>query len=291
MAKETVLVIGLGEVGRTLFELLSEACKFDVRGYDLDPKKMEAVNIGKSEHTSMKKVCTLHICYPCPDQENFIKTTLEYMNRFEPNLTIIDSTVPPGTTRRIYQLSGSLIAHSPIQGMHKSLDVMKKDLVFWGKYVGGATEESANLACRHFEKLGLKVKVLKGPEETELAKLFETTYRAWMIACFQEMHRISLYFKADFNEVVDMIDNIHRKDLNKPLHYPDVIGGHCLIPNTEMLLKSYDSEFLRLVLESNEKRKEEIKDAKVRNEVKKIEKRTKALEDYLRKKHGARLST
>ena len=39
--------------------------------------------------------------------------------------------------------------------------------------------------------------------ETELAKLFETTYRAWMIVCFQEMHRISKRFEADFDEVVD----------------------------------------------------------------------------------------
>jgi len=51
-----------------------------------------------------------------------------------------------------------------------------------------------------------------------------------------------------------------------------VIGGHCLIPNTELLLKSYDSEFLRLILESNEKRKEEVKDEGVRREIEKIKK-------------------
>jgi len=51
--------------------------------------------------------------------------------------------------------------------------------------------------------------------------------------------------------------------------FPDVIGGHCLIPNTELLLKSYDSEFLRLILKSNEKQKMEIEDESVRREVEK----------------------
>jgi len=86
-----------------------------------------------------------------------------------------------------------------------------------------------------------------------------------MIACFQEMHRISRYFGADFNEVVDMIEDIHRVRFNKPLHYPDVIGGHCLIPNTKLLSKSYNSKMLQLILRSNEKRKEEIKELQFEN--------------------------
>ena len=60
-----------------------------------------------------------------------------------------------------------------------------------------------------------------------------------------------------------------------------VIGGHCLIPNTELLLKSYDSEFLRLILKSNEKRKEEIKDPTVKAEADKVAARAIALEKKL----------
>ena len=58
--------------------------------------------------------------------------------------------------------------------------------------------------------------------------------------------------------------------IGRPVMFPDVIGGHCLIPNTELLLKSYDSEFLRLILESNEKRREEVKDEGVRRELKRL---------------------
>ena len=278
---DKVLIVGLGEVGHSLFELLKESGKFDVYGLDSNVEKMRTI---AGERELPKEVDVMHICYPCTDQERFVQTTLDYIRRIKPTLTIIDSTVPPGTTEKIYSLSKSPIAHSPIRGMHKTLETMKRDLRFWRKYVGGTTKESADAARTHFEKLGLKVRVLKGPAETELTKLFETTYRAWMIASFQEMHRISRHFKADFDEVVDMLEDIHRVDLNKPLHYPDVIGGHCLIPNTELLLKSYDSKFLRLILESNEKRKEEIKDKSIQQEVEKVKKRTDALQKELTKR-------
>lgn len=275
MSKEKVLIVGLGEVGHVLFELFEESGRFDVYGVDVDKSKMRKIvgEVKPPEHVDF-----MHICYPCNEQEEFVQTTFNYIRNFEPRLTIIESTVPPRTTGKIFEISGAPIVHSPIRGMHKTLETMKKDILFWSKYVGGATKEAANTARNHFERLGLKVRVLKSPVETELAKLFETTYRAWMITCFQEMHRISRRFEADFDEVVDMLEDIHRVRFNKPLHYPDVIGGHCLIPNTKFLLKSYDSPFLRLILESNEKRKEEIKDEDVKREVEKIRKRVEVLE-------------
>jgi UDP-N-acetyl-D-mannosaminuronate dehydrogenase len=278
VVKEKVLIVGLGEIGRALFELYKESEKFDVYGFDIDKGRMCSIT---GEKEPREKVDVMHVCYPCHNQEEFVLTTLDYNKKFKPELTIIESTVAPGTTGKIYALSKSLVAHSPIRGMHKTLETMKKDILFWSKYVGGTTKESTEVAKKHFEKLGLKVKVLKGAVETELAKLFETTYRAWMIACFQEMHRISRHFGADFDEVVDILEDIHRIRFNKPPHYPDVMGGHCLIPNTELLLKSHDSEFLRLILKSNEKRKEEITDDSVRSEVEKVKKRVEALEKEL----------
>lgn len=274
MAKPVVLVVGLGEVGRSLFELLSESDKFEVYGWDIDEEKMQDIQQGDLP----KEADVLHICYLCRKQEKIVKTTADYVRRFKPELTIINSTVPPGTTEKVHAISGGYMVHSPIRGMHKSKESMKKYLMFLTKYIGGIDEESARLARKHFEDLGLNTKILKSPVETELAKLFETTYRAWMITCFQEMHRISRFFGADFDDVVDLLEDDHHVRFDRPIHFPDVIGGHCLIPNTELLLNSYDSEFLRLILESNEKRKEEIKNQDVRREVKKIRKRVEALE-------------
>jgi len=254
--------------------LLKKSEKFEVYCWDIDNRVMQDFQ----QDSLPEEIDVLHICYPCSDQEDFVKTTLYYVKRFRPKLTIINSTVPPGTTQKVHILSGRRMAHSPVRGMHKNGESMKKYLLFLTKYIGGVDEESASLARKHFEDLELKTKVLKGSVEAELAKLFETTYRAWMVACFQEMHRISRHFGADFDDVVDFLEDDHRIRFDRPIMFPDVIGGHCLIPNTELLLKSYDSKFLRLILDSNEKRKEEIKDKNVKDEVEKIKKRVQALE-------------
>jgi len=278
MVKERVLVVGLGEVGRPLFELLRESGKFEVYGFDLDAEKMRSV--GQSEDVLPHAVDVMHVCIPCFDKEDFVNSVVGYVGRFKPKLVIINSTVAPGTTAEIYRrINGScLVAHSPVRGVHKSLDYMKWELKRWTKYVGGVNEEAAEKAKKHFEKLGLKAKVLRGCIETELAKLFETTYRAWMIACFQEMHRISRHFGADFDDIVDFIEDTHRVRMDRPVMFPNVIGGHCLIPNAELLLKVYDSELLRLILKSNEKRKEEIADEKIKAEVEKVKERVEKLE-------------
>lgn len=266
--------MGLGEVGRPLYEILVESRLFSVSALDLDESKMRRVQAAPPDG----KVDVMHVCFPCYSREEFVKAVLEYVRRFDPGITIINSTVPPGTTEELMKKAGCLIAHSPVRGVHRSVEHMKWELRRWTKYVGGADSKSAELASEHFKKLGLKVKVLKSSRETELAKLFETTYRAWMIVCFQEMHRISREVNADFDQVVDFLEDTHRVRLDRPLMFPGVIGGHCLIPNVHLLLETYESEFLRLILESNEKRKEEVEDEEVRDEVDRTKRRVGRLE-------------
>jgi UDP-N-acetyl-D-mannosaminuronate dehydrogenase len=282
LTKETVLVIGLGEIGHTLFELLKEKGDFTVYGLDLDKTKMIAAH--QDQIKLPRKIDTIHICIPCKDQNNFRTTVISYAKQFKPKLLIINSTVTPGTTKKVQQKCKCLVAHSPARGVHESPEHMKWEMKRWAKYVGGANTEATEATCKHFEKMGLKVKTLRSCAETELAKLFETTYRAWMIACFQEMHRISKYFDGDFDEAVDFLEDTHRVRLDRPIMFPGFIGGHCLIPNTELLLKVYDSEFLRLILKSNEKRKKEVKDKSIKKEVEKVSKRAKALEKELMSK-------
>ncbi len=274
MVEEKVLVVGLGEVGLPLYELLKECGKFLVYGFDIDEEKVRSIG----QKSIPDEVDAMHICIPCFGRDEFVNFVVSYVERFKPKIVVINSTVPPGTTQKVHEQCDCLVAHSPVRGVHKGFEHMKWELKRWTKYVGGVDAESGEAACKHFEVAGFKTKVLKASVETELAKLFETTYRAWMIACFQEMHRISRHFEADFNEVVDMLEDVHRVRFDRPIMFPGVIGGHCLIPNAELLLKSYDSEFLRLILKSNEKREEEIKDEDLRIEVEKVKRRAEKLE-------------
>jgi UDP-N-acetyl-D-mannosaminuronate dehydrogenase len=277
LTKENVLVIGLGEVGQPLYELLKENLSFDVYALDLNKEKMR--DIGQHESDFPSEIEVMHVCIPCSDKTKFVKTVVDYIHRFNPKLVIINSTVELGATLDVYKHCGNcLVAHSPIRGVHKSTDYMKKELKRWTKYIGGATPEASEKSRKHFDKLGLKTKILRSCIETELAKLFETTYRAWMITCFQEMHRISRHIGASFDDVVDFIEDTHRVRHDRPVMFPGVIGGHCQIQNTKLLMKTYDLKFLEIILESNDKRKEEIKDPKIVEEVEKIKKRVKTHE-------------
>ena len=97
------------------------------------------------------------------------------------------------------------------------------------------------------------------------------------------MHRISRSFEADFDDVVDFLEDTHLIRLDRPIMFPGFIGGHCLIPNTELLLQLYNSEFLQLILKSNQKRKVELQNKIVQKEADKIANRVQLLEKKLEK--------
>jgi UDP-N-acetyl-D-mannosaminuronate dehydrogenase len=105
---QNVLVLGLGQVGGSIFGLLRDDGRFSVFGCDIDQDKMRRMGIAGLPD----RVDVMHICYPCVGQDEFVKITADYVNRFEPGLTIIESTVPPGTTRKVYEAAKRCIAHS-----------------------------------------------------------------------------------------------------------------------------------------------------------------------------------
>ena len=204
-----------------MFELLKESDKFCVYGLDIDKNKMrEAEQVALPSEADI-----IHICIPCREKNAFVEATVDYVKHFKPKLVIIDSTIVPGASMAVYNECRCLVAHSPIRGVHEDLKNMKWEVKRWVKYIGGANAEAAKAANEHFKKLGLKTKVLKGCAETEIAKLFETTYRVWMITCFQEMHRISRHFKTDFCQIMDFLADTHRTRLDRPIMFPGVVGG------------------------------------------------------------------
>ncbi|RLG89182.1 MAG: GDP-mannose dehydrogenase [Thermoprotei archaeon] len=259
MELRSVLVLGLGEVGRAMYEIISESNKYNTYGYDTDPSR----TIHKLDEIPVP-IDIIHICYPYRDEESFISISTNYIKRFRPRLVIIDSTVAVGTTETLYRKTNTLIVHSPIRGKHPYL---KEHIRFWTKYIGPINNEAGKLAKEYFESLGLKVKVLSSPRETELGKLLETTYRALLIAWWQEMHRIAHYLGVNFLEAIDIVIDTHKVLRDRPIYYPDYIGGHCLIPNAKILLKKYRSKFIEAILESNEYRKEEKQKENILREI------------------------
>jgi UDP-N-acetyl-D-mannosaminuronate dehydrogenase len=279
------LVVGLGEIGGTVFSILKESKKFKLFGTDLDKKKIEESGAEEPIGLFNNKIDVLQICIPVLNKEKFIEITKSYIERFQPKITIINSTLPIGTTIELYNQCGGLIAHSPCRGVHKNKEYMLKEFSRWTKYVGGATPEAGIAASEHFEEAGLKTKQLANCTDTEFAKLFETTYRTWMITFFQKMHRLARKhnsanpdLKIDFDETVDFIEDTHRQRHDRPVMFPDFIGGHCLLPNSKLMLSEFEPEMVKLILESNEIQIEAKKDPEVAAEIKKVAKRFNVFE-------------
>jgi UDP-N-acetyl-D-mannosaminuronate dehydrogenase len=239
-----VLVVGYkGEVGSALYELLRGKSNFQVYGIDIN------------ETTDLKEVDVMHICYECKDEQEFVETTINYIRKYNPALTIINSTLIPTVTEKITRETGKPVAHSPVRGMHP---YMKHDLLHYVKFIGALNQKAGKTAREHFESLGMKTYVCDSSKETEFAKLFVTSYYALMIAWHQEMWRICKKFGVNYDQVIDFI----KAEEDKPVLYPGVIGGHCLIPNIHLLLKKYESKLLEAVLESNQKMRNEVGEGK-----------------------------
>ncbi len=227
-----VVVIGLGEVGRPLLEILSE--HYSVIGVDIKPPS-----------EPIGKVNVLHVCYPF-EINDFVGETARYIEIFKPTLTVINSTVGVGTTRAIAERTGAAIVHSPVRGKHVR---MRQELRTYTKFVGGIDPASGKYAAEHFESAGLKTKILSAPEATELAKLTETTYFGLMIAWAQEIERYCDQVGQAYEEIASFYEEIPFFPSTK--YFPGIIGGHCVMPNIDILRKFDDSSLLRAIQTSN----------------------------------------
>lgn len=235
-----VIVAGLGEVGRPLLDILGKtyACEgIDIEPYDAD-----------------RPCSVFHVCYPfqIPD---FVGTTVRYIEKYQPGLTIINSTVAIGTTEKVAALSPSPVVYSPVRGKHVK---MLSDMKHYRKFVAGFDEESTRDAAAHFGAAGLAVDFFASPAVGELSKLVETTWLGILIGWAQNVERMAEECGGSYVDVNRFIEEINFL----PSHiFPGYIGGHCVMPNIHLLEKCFDSLFLKAVLESNKAKAEQTAEA------------------------------
>ena len=174
---------------------------------------------------------------------------LAYIGRFKPELTIINSTVVPGTSRAIAERASVPIAYSPVRGKHVR---MAQDLLKYRKFVAGTDDDTANRAAEHFRAAGMNTQCISKLETLELAKLGETTYFGVLIAFAQELNRYADRVDGDYAEALDFFEEVDFLPDTK--YYPGFIGGHCVIPNIQLLSTIVSSPLLNAVLASNRRR-------------------------------------
>lgn len=216
--RTTHLIIGAGEIGNSLFNVLKKHYKVAIR--DIDSEIPGPFDV-------------LHICYP--PIKNFISASKAYIKQYNPKITIIHSTVPVGTTKHVHENA----VHSPVRGTHPNLEKGIKEFV---KYFGG---KKSKLAARIFSKIGVKVKIFEKSETTELAKILDTTYYGWNIVFCKEAKAICDKLDLNFDDVYTFPNldynkgyaELGKKNVIRPVLKPNPgkIGGHCVVPNCDLL--------------------------------------------------------
>ncbi|HSD05094.1 MAG TPA: GDP-mannose dehydrogenase [Nitrosopumilaceae archaeon] len=237
------LVAGLGEIGAPMLKLISK--KFTAVGYDINPKLMNKKQFDK--HTDLD-TCFLHICIPFT--KKFIPNVLSLYRKFKPEGIVIHSTISPGTTHLIQSKLPAPIIYSATRGVHKR---MLYDLKRYTKFY--AIEPSApraNWASSEYSKLmkkcGVKTKKMSNPLTLELAKIVcDTSYYGWLINYAQLSNMIAIKNKVNYDEMWSFADEIHKYLGNRPKMFPGFIGGHCVIPNLDLI----NDETLDLIKEIN----------------------------------------
>lgn len=243
---KTVGILGYGEVGSTIAKFY---------------KKPKIKDLSRDD--GLMGVDILHVCIPHNDNnDNFIKIVSKEINQIKPKLTIIHSTVIPGTTKELATKVSSMVVHSPIRGVHPRLHEGIKTFV---KYIGADDKKAGTLAEKHLKSLGIKTKTFYPSATTEVAKLLDTTYYGLAIAWHGEMKKLCDKLRVNFENAVTDFNktynegykilgkhNVIRPVLKAPNPH---IGGHCVIPNAKLLKKHLDSKAIDLILDYDRDKK------------------------------------
>lgn len=229
-------ILGYGEVGRAIAKLYKKPLIKDLKRND-----------------GLTDLDILNICIPYSDK--FIQIAEEEIKRAKPKLIIIHSTVAPETTEKLSRKFNGMAVHSPIRGVHPNL---YKGIKTFIKYIGSDNKKAGKLAEKHLRSLGIKTKLFMPSATTELGKILDTTYYGLCIAWHAEMKKMCDKFGVDFDEAAADFNRTYNegytrlgmKNVVRPVLYPlkDFIGGHCIVPNAEILKKYFDSLAIDLIL-------------------------------------------
>ncbi len=256
-------VIGLGYVGLPLaLEMVRSG--YTVVGVDINAKHVEFLKQGRStiddikddalqsalatgrlefhaSFESIRKCNVLCICVPTPLRasrdpdtsyiESALSASLPYLATG--TLVVLASTTYPGTTRDL--VAGPIakagfsvgkdvfVAFSPerVDPANATFGIRNTP-----KVVGGVTPECTNQAREFYSAVVDRVVVVNSPEEAELVKLFENTFRSVNIALANEFSLLADRMKIDIWSVIQAAAT---KPFGFMPFYPGPgIGGHCI---------------------------------------------------------------
>ena len=225
------IVVGIGEIGKPILKLLSK--NNIVVGFDLKP---DLIDERKFERYKNLQTSFLHVTIPVSSK--FESNLLQLYKKFKPECIVIHSTIGPGTIEQIQKKLDVPLIYSATRGVHKR---MLKDIKRYTKFFAiSKNAPKKQWAIKAYstkmKNCGIKTKQMSKPETLELAKIIcDTSYLGWLINYAQFSNMIAQRYNVNYDEMWSFSDEIHKFLGNRPKMYPGFIGGHCVIPNIDLM--------------------------------------------------------
>ncbi|TMB39250.1 MAG: nucleotide sugar dehydrogenase [Deltaproteobacteria bacterium] len=266
LAKDAVVgICGLGYVGLPLALTFGEK-GFPVIGFDIDKRKIEAIEKGESyiKHIAAERIAratrsekpftvtmdfrraakadALILCVPTPLNANrepdmtYIENTARAIGPYvhSGQLVVLESSTYPGTTEEVVK---PIV--EKLSGLRAGIDFFlafspeREDpgnphfnTATIPKVVGGHTTQCTEVACALYASAITRVVPVKGTREAELTKLLENIFRCVNIALVNEMKLLCERMNIDLWEVIEAAKT---KPFGFMPFYPGPgLGGHCI---------------------------------------------------------------
>lgn len=278
-----VLVIGLGQLGLPVAKYVKDK-GYETFGYDINRRRVEDAekNYGIKSIKRFDDIDVFILCVSThdPDDEytpfvDGLYSLAQKISRQAKNgsLVSIESTVPKGTSKKIFEMLNHRlhVAHAPHRWYSLEEDVHGVNQV---RVIGGVSDCCLKVALQFYDSgnealefndiiannnndhensrrngLGIPMHPVSEIEIAELSKIIENADRYMQIAFSEDLY---LYCQANNVNFGELRDALNTKWNVKILEPRDGVGGHCLPKDTKMFLqssKSIKSKILRAAME------------------------------------------
>ena len=225
------VVAGIGEIGKSILKLLSK--DNIVVGFDLNPDLMDKRKIERYKNL---KTSFMHIAIPVTGK--FINDVLKLYKKFQPECIVIHSTIRPGTTEILQRKLSIPVMYSATRGVHKRMiyDLKRYTKFFVISPNAPRGKWASSRYVKMMKRCGIKTKKMTKPETLELAKIIcDTSYLGWLVNYAQLSNMIAIEHGVNYDEMWSFTEEIQKFLGNRPKMYPGIIGGHCVLPNLDLI--------------------------------------------------------
>ena len=266
-----VLVIGLGQLGLPVAKYVKDR-GYETFGYDINRRRVEDAekNHGIKSIKRFDDIDVFILCVSTHDPNDeytpFVDglySLAQKISRQAKNgsLVSIESTVPKGTSKKIFEMLNHRlhVAHAPHRWYSLEEDVHGVNQV---RVIGGVSDCCLKVALQFYDSgnealefndiidnnnkhensrrndLGIPMHPVSEIEIAELSKIIENADRYMQIAFSEDLY---LYCQANNVNFGELRDALNTKWNVKILEPRDGVGGHCLPKDTKMFLQSSKS--------------------------------------------------